>query len=73
IIDSLYFGKDPQKTVVIDGKVARIIQDRLKGLEEENIRLRKHVKIMKLIIAALISITFILAMITFIRMGTFFY
>ncbi len=56
IIDSLYFGEDLSRTVVIDRKVARIIQERLKGLEEENIRLHKRVRIMKIIIYGLMLV-----------------
>lgn len=56
IIDSLYFGEDLSKTVVMDRKVARIIQERLRGLEEENIRLHKRIRIMKIVIYGLILV-----------------
>lgn len=54
ILDSLYLGKDMQETVVVDRKVAAMLQDRLRGLEEENIRVRKRMRLMKGIIGALI-------------------
>ncbi|MEM2341078.1 MAG: hypothetical protein QXX94_01725 [Candidatus Bathyarchaeia archaeon] len=56
IINSIYFGEDLSKTVVMDRKVARIIQERLKGLEEENIYLCKQIRIMKFIILGLILV-----------------
>ncbi len=49
IIDLLYFGEDLSRPVIIDRKVARMIQERLKGLEDENIRLHKQVRVMKII------------------------
>lgn len=54
IIDSLYFGEDLSRAVVIDRGVARIIQERIRGLEEENIRLHKLVRIMKIVIYGLV-------------------
>ncbi|MBS7649283.1 MAG: hypothetical protein QXK89_02185 [Candidatus Bathyarchaeia archaeon] len=63
IIDSIYFGEELSKTVVMDRKVARIIQERLKGLEEENLRLYKQARIMKIAICGLIVIIFIMAVI----------
>ncbi len=65
ILDSVYFGKDMQETVVVDRKAAALLQDRLRGLEEENIRVRKRLKLMKfisgalLLSVALISIAFL--------------
>jgi len=60
IIDSLYLGEDMQETVIMDRRVAATLQDRLKGLEEENIRMRRRVKVMKLVIGALLlGLTFI--------------
>jgi hypothetical protein len=54
ILDSFYFGKDMQETVVVDRRAAALLQDRLRGLEEENIRVRKRIKWMKFIIGALL-------------------
>jgi len=54
IIDSIYLGKDMEETVVVDRRVAAMLQDRLKGLEEENIRMHRRVKIMKIMIGALL-------------------
>ncbi|MEM2091821.1 MAG: hypothetical protein QXR59_00850 [Candidatus Bathyarchaeia archaeon] len=58
IIDSLYFGEEPSRTVVIDRRVARMLQERIKGLEEENLRLYKHIRIMKFIILTLLLAVF---------------
>jgi len=63
IIDSIYFGEDLSKTVVMDRKVARIIQERLKDLEEENIHLCKQVRIMKIIIPGLVIIILVMVVI----------
>jgi len=63
ILDSIYFGEDLSKTIVIDRKVARIIQERLKNLEEENIHLCKRIRIMKIIISGLVIIILIIAII----------
>ena len=54
LLDSLYLGKDMQETVVVDRKTAAMLQDRLRGLEEENIRVRKRMRLMKFIIGALL-------------------
>ncbi|MCW4021012.1 MAG: hypothetical protein NWF14_07295 [Candidatus Bathyarchaeota archaeon] len=54
ILDSLYLGKDMKETVVVDRRVAALLQDRLGGLEEENIRMRRRIKIMKFAIGALL-------------------
>lgn len=61
IIDSLYFGNDLSRTVVIDRKVAKILQERLRGLEEENMRLHKRVRLIRLIMYALILIIILMA------------
>lgn len=71
MIDSPYFGGGLQNTIVIDARVARIIQARFKELEEENMRFRKHVRLMKIMIAALVLIIFI--MIIFIGVKPYFY
>jgi len=55
ILDSLYLGREMQETVVVDRRVAAMLQDRLRGLEEENISMHKRIKTMKLIIAALLA------------------
>jgi hypothetical protein len=63
IIDSIYFGEDLSKTVVMDRKVARIIQERIKDLEEENIHLYKRIRVMKIIIFSLVATILIIAVI----------
>lgn len=54
LLDSLYLGKDMQETVVVDRKTAAMLQDRLRGLEEENIRVRRRMRLMKFIVGALL-------------------
>jgi len=65
LLDSLYLGKDMQETVVVDRKAAAMLQERLRGLEEENIRVRKRIRLMKfamgalLVALALVSLAFL--------------
>ena len=56
ILDSFYFGKDMQETVVVDRRAAALLQDRLRGLEEENLRVRKRIKWSKVLIGALMAV-----------------
>ncbi len=56
LLDSLYLGKDMQETVVVDRKTAAMLQDRLRGLEEENIRVRRRMRLMKFVIGALLVV-----------------
>ncbi|MCS7119755.1 MAG: hypothetical protein NZ952_00885 [Candidatus Bathyarchaeota archaeon] len=49
IIESLYLGREMQESVVVDRRIAMLLQDRLRGLEEENIRMRKRLKLQKLL------------------------
>jgi hypothetical protein len=51
-----------EENVTVERKVAGLIRDRLKGLEEENLRLRKHITSFKILMFALgISFLFVLA------------
>ncbi len=66
ILETLYLGKDMQETVIINRKVAILLQDRLRGLEEENIRMRRRLRLLKfavafLIITALMSIFIVIS------------
>lgn len=54
LLDSLYLGKDMQETVVVDRKAAAMLQERLRGLEEENIRVRRRIRLMKFAAGALL-------------------
>jgi hypothetical protein len=56
IIDSVYLGKDMGETVVVDRRVAVMLEDRLKRLEKENFLMRKRIKIFKIVIMVLILI-----------------
>jgi len=47
ILDSLYLGKTMEETVVMDRRAARMIQERLNGLEEQNIYMRRRIKMLK--------------------------
>ncbi|MEM1606522.1 MAG: hypothetical protein QW341_04250 [Candidatus Bathyarchaeia archaeon] len=66
IMNLIYFGNDPSKTVVIDQRVARMIRDRLHDLEEENLRLYSQLRRMKIVLCGLtaaVLITVFLALI----------
>jgi hypothetical protein len=52
ILDSIYLGKDMEETVVVDRRVAGMLRDRLKGMEDENLRLRKRVGRLKIMLIA---------------------
>ncbi len=53
ILDSLYLGKNMEETVIIERKVAGLLKDRLRGLEDENLRLRKRLTTLKILLIAL--------------------
>jgi hypothetical protein len=49
-----------EETVVVDRRVASMLQDRLKGVEDENLRLRKRVGRLKIILVAFAATTLLL-------------
>ena len=61
-LESTFFGRDFGDTVVVERSVAAMFQYQMKGLEEENEKLRRGIKILKIILvgAALIMFTLIL-------------
>ncbi len=60
ILDSLYLGKNMEENVVVERKVAGLLKDRLRGLEEENLRLRKRLTTFKIMMVALgVSLLFV--------------
>lgn len=61
IMDSIYLGGDLSKTVIIDQKVAKILRERLHDLEEENLRLRRQLGRMKIIVFGLTTATLVAA------------
>jgi hypothetical protein len=62
ILDSLYLGKNMEQNVTVERKVAGLIRDRLKGLDEENLRLRRRITSYKVLTVALgISFLFVIA------------
>jgi hypothetical protein len=62
ILDSLYLGKNMEENVTVERKAASLIKDRLRGLEEENLRLRRHITSFKVLLVALgISFIFVVA------------
>ncbi|MBS7607056.1 hypothetical protein KEJ14_04355 [Candidatus Bathyarchaeota archaeon] len=66
IISSLYFGEEPQSAVIIDRSVAKILQERLNSLEEENIRLYRRIRFAKFLIGGLLLLVLLmLAMLLF--------
>jgi hypothetical protein len=53
ILDSLYLGKNMEETVTVERKVAGLLRDRLKGLEEENLRMRNRLTTFKIMMVGL--------------------
>jgi hypothetical protein len=60
LLDSIYLGKDMEETVVVDRRVAGMLQDRLKSIEGENLRLRKRVGRLKLMLIAVAATALLL-------------
>jgi hypothetical protein len=60
ILDSIYLGKDMEETVVVDRRVASMLQDRLKGVEDENLLLRKRVGRLKIILVTVAATALLL-------------
>ncbi len=56
ILDSLYLGREMEESVVVDRRVAFLLQDRLRGLEEENLRMHRRAKLLKLAVAGLVVV-----------------
>ena len=63
LLDSLYLDKNMEKTVFVDRKAAAMLQDRLRGLEEENIRVRKQMRLMKIAAGALLIAVALLSLV----------
>jgi len=62
ILDSLYLGKNMEENVTVERKAAGLIRDRLRGLEEENLRLRRRISSFKYVMVALgIGFIFVVA------------
>ncbi|MBS7657125.1 hypothetical protein KEJ33_04290 [Candidatus Bathyarchaeota archaeon] len=53
ILDSLYLGKNMDETVIVERKVAGLLRDRLRGLEDENLKLKKRLTTLKILLIAL--------------------
>jgi hypothetical protein len=63
LLDSLYLDKNMEETVFVDRKAAAMLQDRLRGLEEENIRVRKQMRLMKFAAGALLVAVALLSLV----------
>lgn len=63
LLDSLYLDKNMEETVFVDRKAAAMLQDRLRGLEEENIRVRKQMRLMKFAAGALLIAVALLSLV----------
>ncbi len=62
LLESVYLGREPEETVVMDRKSAKLLQERIAGLEMEINRLHKRIRRMKMSIWALLGITAILVL-----------
>jgi len=63
LLESVYLGREPEETVVMDRKSAKLLQERLAGLEMEVNRLHKRIRGMKILIWILVGITVMLGLI----------
>ncbi|MFQ6094585.1 MAG: hypothetical protein ACE5NN_00435 [Candidatus Bathyarchaeia archaeon] len=58
-LESVYLGKELRDTVVMERSVAAMLQHQLTRLEEENMRLRRSLKILKIASSAVVVIAII--------------
>jgi len=62
LLETLYLGRRPEDTVVMDRSTALAIESRLSGLEEELGRLRRRLLAFKLLAAASSAVALVLAL-----------
>ncbi|MEM2935582.1 MAG: hypothetical protein QW231_00195 [Candidatus Bathyarchaeia archaeon] len=62
LLESLYLGREPEETVVVDRKSARLLQERLSGLETEVNQLHKRIRRMRVATWVLLGITAMLSL-----------
>jgi len=60
ILEFMYLERGTQDAVVMDKRVAAMLQDRLRNLEEENQHLRGRVRIMKFLVGGLVVVALLL-------------
>jgi len=65
LLESVYLRSEPEETVVVDRRSAKLLQERLAGLELEVNRLHKRIRGMKMLIWVLLGITVILGLFLF--------
>jgi len=65
LLESVYLGREPEETVVMDRRSAKLLQERLAGLETEVNRLHKRIRGMKMLIWVLLGITAMLSLFIF--------
>jgi len=65
LLESVYLGREPEETVVVDRKSAKLLQERLAGLETEVNRLHKRIRSMKMLIWVLLGVTATLGLFIF--------
>jgi len=68
LLESVYLGREPEETVVVDRKSAKLLQERLTGLEIEVNRLHRRIRGMKILIWVLLGITVLLGLFIFFRL-----
>lgn len=56
LLESVYLGREPKDTVVVDREAAMVLQERLTGLEGEVDRLHRRLRIMKWSLFALLGL-----------------
>jgi len=65
LLESVYLGREPEETVIMDRKSAKLLQERLSGLEMEVNRLHKRIRRMKMSIWVLLGVTAMLSLFIF--------
>ena len=65
LLESVYLGREPEETVVVDRRSAKLLQERLAGLEVEVNRLHRRIRGMKILVWALLGTIAILGLFLF--------
>ncbi len=58
ILDSIFLGKEMSQSVTVDRKAASLLRYRIDALEEENLQMRRKVRLMKMILIFMAAVIF---------------
>ncbi len=65
MLESIYLGREPEETVVMDRRTATVLQERLVGLEGKVNHMHRRIRIMKVLMVALLGVTLLALWILF--------